>query len=103
MEEEQNINQEDNQQVPEELSGMLTTEDGVSIDPFNAPTPGESLTMSPDTKFPWERQPQYTEVRPFIEDLFLKITEEDKKFDYSRMGKQTNKDFANVKPKARSF
>jgi hypothetical protein len=78
MEEEQNINQADNQQVPEELSGMLTTEDGVSIDPFNAPTPGESLTMSPDTKFPWERPPQYTEVRPFIEDIFLAITEEDK-------------------------
>ena len=78
MEEEQNIQPIENKNVPEEMSGMLTTSDGVSIDPFNSPTPGESLTLSPDTKFPWERPPQYTEVRPYIEDIFLAITEEDK-------------------------
>ena len=78
MEEEQNIQPIENKNVPEEMSGMLTTRDGASIDPFNSPTPGESLTLSPDTKFPWERPPQYTEVRPYIEDIFLAITEEDK-------------------------
>ena len=81
MEEEQNIQPIENKNVPEEMSGMLTTSDGVSIDPFNSPTPGESLTLSPDTKFPWERPPQYTEVRPYIEDIFLAITEEDKYID----------------------
>ena len=78
MEEEQNIQPIENKNVPEEMSGMLTTRDGASVDPFNSPTPGESLTLSPDTKFPWERPPQYTEVRPYIEDIFLAITEEDK-------------------------
>ena len=78
MEEEQNIQPIENKNVPEEMSVMLTTRDGASVDPFNSPTPGESLTLSPDTKFPWERPPQYTEVRPYIEDIFLAITEEDK-------------------------
>ena len=40
MEEEQNIQPIENKNVPEEMSGMLTTSDGVSIDPFNSPTPG---------------------------------------------------------------
>lgn len=63
-----------------ESDGMLPAGLGdLAIDdPFNSPTPGESLTLSPDTKFPWERPPQYTEVRPYIEDIFLAITEEDK-------------------------
>ena len=78
MEEEQNIQPIENKNVPEEMSGMLTTRDGASVAPFNSPTPGESLPLSPDTKFPWERPPQYTEVRPYIEDIFLAITEEDK-------------------------
>ncbi len=77
MEEQQNIQPIENKSVPEEMSGMLTTKDGTQVDPFNSPTPGESLTLTPDSKFPWERPPQYTEVRPFIEDLFLKITEDD--------------------------
>jgi|TARA_R100001460_G_scaffold69396_3_gene109997 hypothetical protein len=77
MEEEENIQPIENREVPEEIANMITTDDGTSVDPFDSPTPGESLTMSPDSKFPWERPSQYSEVRPFMEDLFLKITEEE--------------------------
>ena len=52
--------------------------DKVGVNPFNAPIPGESLTVAPDSTHSWERPPQYTEVRPYIEDIFLAITEEDK-------------------------
>ena len=45
-------------------------------DPFNSPTPGESLTKTPEEKFPWEQASEYTEVRPFMEDLFLQLTED---------------------------
>ena len=76
MEEEQNIQPIENKNVPEEMSGMLTTRDGASVDPFNSPTPGESLTKNPEEKFPWEQASEYTEVRPFMEDLFLQLTED---------------------------
>jgi len=60
-----------------DTKGQIALRDGTSFDPFNAPTPGESLTSPTESKFPWETAPDYTEVRPFIEDLFLKMTEED--------------------------
>ena len=34
--------------------------------PFNNPTPGESLTRDPEQKFPWEQPPQLNEVEPVI-------------------------------------
>jgi len=82
--EEENVNIEQqleaNQEQPNpaaDTAGQVDLGDGTSFDPFDAPVPGESLTAVPESKFPWERSPEYTEVRPFIEDLFLKMTEED--------------------------
>ncbi len=61
-----------------EASGELPAglSDLANDDPFNAPTPGESLTKNPEEKFPWEQASEYTEVRPFMEDLFLQLTED---------------------------
>lgn len=54
---------------------------GGQIDPFDAPTPGESLTKNPEEKYPWERPPQYTDTREFMEDLYLQITEDETYID----------------------
>ena len=61
-----------------ESDGMLPAGLGdLAIDDqFNSPTPGESLTKTPEEKFPWEQASEYTEVRPFMEDLFLQLTED---------------------------
>ena len=61
-----------------ESDGMLPAGLGdLAIDdPFNSPTPGESLTKNPEEKFAWEQPSEYTEVRPFMEDLFLQLTED---------------------------
>jgi hypothetical protein len=47
------------------------------IDVFSSPTPGESLTKSPDEKFPWESAPEFTSVQPFMEEIFLQLTDEE--------------------------
>ena len=47
------------------------------INPFNNPTPGESLTRNPDERFPWERPPKFTEMKPAIEEVFLTLTEKE--------------------------
>tara|TARA_X000001388_G_scaffold61873_2_gene47572 strand:- start:5230 stop:5832 length:603 start_codon:yes stop_codon:yes gene_type:complete len=39
------------------------------------PIPGSSLTNSPDTPYPWEQAPQFTELSPAIDSLFLELTE----------------------------
>lgn len=39
------------------------------------PIPGESLTNSPDTPYPWEQATQFTELQPAMDALFLEITE----------------------------
>ena len=61
-----------------ESDGMLPAGLGdlSTDDPFNSPTPGESLTKNPEEKFPWEQSSEYTEVKPFMEDLFLQLTED---------------------------
>ena len=63
--------------IPEGMSpGMgVPLEEGV--DPFDAPTPGESLTKNPEEKFPWERAAEHTDVRTFMEEMFLNLTEEE--------------------------
>ena len=71
--------QEEQQSNPAaQPEGMLFTGGGdmAMDDPFNSPTPGESLTKNPEEKFPWEQASEYTEVRPFMEDLFLQLTED---------------------------
>jgi hypothetical protein len=39
------------------------------------PIPGESLTNSPDAPYPWEQPPQFTELEPAIDALFIELTE----------------------------
>jgi hypothetical protein len=71
--------QEEQQNNPAaQPEGMLFTGGGdmAMDDPFNSPTPGESLTKNPEEKFAWEQPSEYTEVRPFMEDLFLQLTED---------------------------
>ena len=46
--------------------------------PFNNPTPGESLTRDPEQKFPWEQPPQLNEVEPVIKEIFINITQKEK-------------------------
>jgi len=83
--EEENINIQQQLEAQEEqpiqqpimnIPGM-----GGQINPFDAPTPGESLTKNPEEKYPWERPPQYTDVKEFMEDLFLQLTEEETYID----------------------
>jgi hypothetical protein len=39
------------------------------------PIPGESLTNSPDNPYPWEQAPQFVELQPATDVLFLELTE----------------------------
>ncbi len=39
------------------------------------PIPGESLTNSPDTPYPWEQPTQFTEIQPAVDALFIELTE----------------------------
>ena len=41
------------------------------------PIPGQSLTQDPEQRLPYETPAEYTEVQPFIDDLFMEITEPD--------------------------
>tara|TARA_B100001564_G_C20577838_1_gene641576 strand:- start:561 stop:1193 length:633 start_codon:yes stop_codon:yes gene_type:complete len=34
--------------------------------PFERPIPGQSLTNDPDTKYPWERPPMYTDIETAV-------------------------------------
>lgn len=39
------------------------------------PIPGQSLTESPDSKYPWEQPPEFVELQPAIEGLFVDLSE----------------------------
>jgi len=39
------------------------------------PIPGSSLTNSPDAPYAWEQPPQFVELQPAIDALFLELTE----------------------------
>jgi hypothetical protein len=39
------------------------------------PIPGQSLTNNPDNPYPWEQPPQFTELQPAIDALFIDMTE----------------------------
>ena len=51
--------------------------DKVGVNPFNAPIPGESLTVAPDSTHSWERPPQYTNDEDELEALYFELTELD--------------------------
>ena len=55
------------------------------VNPFNAPTPGESLTSSPDMQKGWERPPEFTEVSDAMESLYMEVTAEDKLFEIIKL------------------
>ena len=48
-----------------------------NVNPFNAPTPGESLTNSPDMPKAWERPPQFNEQDEAMEEIYMEITSDD--------------------------
>ena len=41
--------------------------------PFQGPTPGQSLTNSPDDQQPWEQPPKMTSIKEATERMFLEI------------------------------
>ena len=47
-----------------------------NVNPFNAPTPGESLTSSPDMPHAWESPPQHTEQEDAMEEIYMELTSE---------------------------
>ena len=51
------------------------------VNPFNNPTPGESLTRDPEQKFPWEQPVEFNDVEPVIKEIFINITEKEKLLD----------------------
>lgn len=46
-----------------------------SIDPFDAPTPGASLTSDPENRAPFEKPPQFTDPQEAVEEIFFRMTE----------------------------
>lgn len=47
------------------------------LDPFDAPQPGESLTSSPDKRYPFEQPPKMVDEQEAVEELFLRLTDEE--------------------------
>ena len=45
-----------------------------NINPFSSPIPGESMTVSPETRHTWESPAKHTEVKPVMEEIFIQIT-----------------------------
>ena len=48
-----------------------------NVNPFNAPTPGESLTTAPDMEKQWEKPPVYVEEDEAMEAVYLELTSEE--------------------------
>ena len=48
-----------------------------NVNAFNAPTPGESLTSSPEMPHAWERPPEYTSEDEAMEAIYLQLTSDD--------------------------
>lgn len=48
---------------------------------MNGPTPGQSLTNSPDEPYPWERPPVHTNLNEALYSLFDMLTEEEMYID----------------------
>ena len=51
--------------------------DKVGVNPFSAPTPGESLTTPTDMPKSWERPPQYTDQGNAMEAVYMELTQID--------------------------
>ena len=44
---------------------------------FDGPIPGQSLTNSPDEKYPWEKAPELTSQKETTQKIFLDLLKED--------------------------
>lgn len=44
---------------------------------MTAPIPGQSLTQSPDSRLPYEKPSKFSDIQEFIDETFLRFTEED--------------------------
>lgn len=55
----------------------MASEEQYQINPFDAPIPGQSLTNNPDNPNAWEKPPKFTNPEKAIQDLFMRITEEE--------------------------
>mgnify|MGYP001418223899 FL=1 len=51
--------------------------DKVGVNPFSAPTPGESLTTPTDMPKAWERPPQFIDQGNAMEAVYMELTEID--------------------------
>ena len=51
--------------------------DKVGVNPFSAPTPGESLTTPTDMPKAWERPPQFVDQGNAMEAVYMELTEID--------------------------
>ena len=49
--------------------------DKVGVNPFSAPTPGESLTTPTDMPKAWERPPQYIDQGNAMEAVYMELTQ----------------------------
>ena len=45
--------------------------------PFERPIPGQSLTNDPDTKYPWEQPPMYTDIQSAVMSIVADSYEEE--------------------------
>lgn len=44
---------------------------------MTAPIPGQSLTQSPESRLPYETPPKFNDLQDFIDETFLRLTDED--------------------------
>lgn len=56
---------------PNKLHGELSTY------AFEKPIPGQSLTNSPDQKYPWESPPEITSSKEAVEKIFLELLKDE--------------------------
>jgi hypothetical protein len=47
------------------------------MDPFDVPTPGESLTSNPESAAPYEQPPEHADLDDAVHDIFMRLTSED--------------------------
>ena len=55
----------------------ISQEELQAVNGFRGPIPGQSLTNSPDQKYPWERAPEYTNVTSAQVFLLAHLTEKE--------------------------
>lgn len=68
-----------NTQQMQDMEAMMMT----------APIPGQSLTQNPESRLPYEQPPKFTDVQEFIDETFIRFTDEEKLpmlLDSMRMG-----------------